>query len=42
MRTSTYDPCLLITDEGQEVFSLTGLQTDDTITIATAAFARRE
>jgi hypothetical protein len=42
MRTSTYDPCLLMTEEGQEVFGLTGLQTDDTITIATANFARRE
>jgi hypothetical protein len=42
MRTSTYDPCLLITDEGQEVFGITGLQTDDTLSIVTPAFARRE
>jgi hypothetical protein len=42
MRTSTYDPCLLITDEGQEVFGITGLQTDDTLSIVTLAFARRE
>lgn len=42
MRTSTYDPCLLITNEGQEVFGITGLQTDDTLSIVTPAFAQRE
>lgn len=42
MRTSTYDPCLLITDEGDTMFGITGLQTDDTISIVTQAFAQRE
>jgi hypothetical protein len=42
MRTSTYDLCLLITDEGQEVFGITGLQTDDILLIVTPAFAQRE
>jgi hypothetical protein len=42
MKTSTYDLCLLITDKGQEMFGLTRLQTDDTLSIATTAFARRE
>jgi hypothetical protein len=42
MRILTYDPCLLITDKGQEVFGITGLQTDDTLLIVTLAFARRE
>jgi hypothetical protein len=42
MKTSSYDPCLLITDEGQDTFGITGLQTDDTLSIVTATFARRE
>jgi hypothetical protein len=42
MKTSSYDPCLLITDEGQDTFGITGLQTDDTLSIVTASFARRE
>jgi hypothetical protein len=42
MKTSSYDPCLLVTDEGQEIFGLTGLQTDDTLSITTTAFSKRE
>jgi hypothetical protein len=42
MKTSTYDPCLLVTDEGQDMFGITGLQTDDTLSIVTEAFAQRE
>jgi hypothetical protein len=38
MRTLTYNLYLLIIDKGQEVFSLTELQIDNTITIATANF----
>jgi len=42
MRNSSYDPCLLITDEGANPFGITGLQTDDTLSIVTPDFARRE
>jgi hypothetical protein len=42
MKTSSYDPCLLVTDKGQETFGLTGLQTDDTLSITTATFSQRE
>lgn len=35
MQTSTYDPCLLLTKDGQECFAITGMQTDDTLTLAT-------
>jgi hypothetical protein len=42
MKTSSYDLCLLIIDEGQDTFGITGLQTDDTLSIVTASFARRE
>lgn len=42
MRVSTYDPCLLITDQGKDTFGITGLQTDDTISIATPEFSKKE
>jgi hypothetical protein len=42
MHVSTYDPCLLITDEGLQTFGITGLQTDDTLSIVTQTFAHRE
>jgi hypothetical protein len=42
MKTSSYDPCLLITNEGQDTFGITGLQTDDTLSISTKSFAQRE
>ena len=42
MKTSTYDPCLLITDEGQSPFGITGMQTDDTLSFVTSDFSTRE
>jgi len=42
METSSYDPCLLITNEHTDTFGITGLQTDDTLSVVTKAFARRE
>ncbi|EED22562.1 conserved hypothetical protein [Talaromyces stipitatus ATCC 10500] len=42
METSTYDPCLLVTKPGAESFGLVGMQTDDTLIIATEKFARGE
>ena len=42
MATSTYDPCLLITNGEPETFGIVGLQTDDTLAIATPAFSRAE
>ncbi|EED18931.1 hypothetical protein TSTA_126390 [Talaromyces stipitatus ATCC 10500] len=40
METSMYNPCLLVTKPGAESFSLVGMQTDDTLIIATEKFAR--
>ena len=42
MQISSYDPCLLITHEGETTFGMTGLQTDDTLSIVTPEFSRRE
>lgn len=42
MATSTYDPCLLITNRGPETFGIVGLQTDDTLAIGTSAFSSAE
>jgi hypothetical protein len=42
MRNSSYDPCLLITDKGANPFGITGLQTDDTLSVVTADFAQQE
>jgi hypothetical protein len=42
MATSTYDPCLLITNGGLEAFGMVGLQTDDTLAIGTSAFSNAE
>jgi hypothetical protein len=42
MATSTYDPCLLITNRGLEAFGMVGLQTDDTLAIGTSAFSTAE
>ena len=42
MQISSYDPCLLITNEGTTTFGLTGLQTDDTLSVVTPTFSRRE
>ncbi|KAF1934571.1 hypothetical protein EJ02DRAFT_490997 [Clathrospora elynae] len=42
MATSTYDPCLLITNGDPEAFGMVGLQTDDTLAVATPAFSSAE
>ena len=42
MHVSSYDPCLLVTQEGKAPFGLTGLQTDDTLSIVTKDFSARE
>ncbi|EDU51549.1 conserved hypothetical protein [Pyrenophora tritici-repentis Pt-1C-BFP] len=42
MATSTYDPCLLITNGRREAFGIVGLQTDDTLAIGTPAFSGAE
>ena len=40
--TSLYDPCLLITDGGQEEFEIVGLQTGDTLAIGMLKFSVAE
>ena len=42
MRTSTYDPCLLISRPENEQFAVVGMQTDDTLGLSTPAFSRLE
>jgi hypothetical protein len=42
MTVSSYDPCLLITQEGENPFGITGLQTDDTLSIVTPSFSAQE
>ncbi|RDI84341.1 hypothetical protein Vi05172_g5620 [Venturia inaequalis] len=42
MRVSSYDPCLLFTTSGRDVFAITGLQTDDTFSFVTEAFSIKE
>ncbi|KAF1939129.1 hypothetical protein EJ02DRAFT_457279, partial [Clathrospora elynae] len=48
MSTSTYDPCLLVTnanadaDADADVFGLVGMQTDDTLMLGTATFLSLE
>ncbi|KAF2708226.1 hypothetical protein K504DRAFT_477647 [Pleomassaria siparia CBS 279.74] len=42
MHVSTYDPCLLCTDKGENPFSITGLQTNNTLSIITQDFLHRE
>ncbi|KAF2471784.1 uncharacterized protein BDR25DRAFT_222077, partial [Lindgomyces ingoldianus] len=39
IKTLLYNLCLLITYKGLIVFSITGLQTDNTLSIVTANFA---
>jgi hypothetical protein len=41
METSSYDPCLLITQPGMP-FGVVGLQTDDTLILATEEFQEKE
>jgi hypothetical protein len=42
MKVSSYDPCLLISHEGNETFGITGMQTDDTLSVVTPQFSQRE
>jgi hypothetical protein len=42
MSTSTYDPCLLVTNGNADAFGLVGMQTDDTLMLGTAAFSSLE
>ena len=42
MLTLTYNLCLLITDKGLNLFSITRLQTDNTLSVITLDFAQRE
>jgi hypothetical protein len=42
MSTSTYDPCLLITNRNADAFGLVGMQTDDTLMLGTAEFSSLE
>ncbi len=39
---SLYNPCLLFTKAGTEVFAITGMQTDNTLSFATLAFSAKE
>lgn len=41
MKTSTYDPCFLITDT-DESFGIVGMQVDDTLLLADEKFAQLE
>lgn len=41
MRNSTYDPCLMISTK-KNLFAIIGMQTDDTLSLATEAFAALE
>ncbi|KAF7565969.1 hypothetical protein PtrM4_054030 [Pyrenophora tritici-repentis] len=43
MSTSTYDPCLLITNsDDADIFGIVGMQTDDTLMLGTPAFSSLE
>ena len=42
MSTSTFDPCLMITNHGPTTFGMIGMQTDDTLILATPAFSTTE
>ena len=42
MTTSTYDPCLLMTTKSSRYFGVVGMQTDDTLGMTDAAFAKQE
>src|SRR5436305_10836267 len=41
MVTSTYDPCLLVSTK-KDTFGVVGMQTDDTLILASTAFAELE
>ena len=38
MSTSTYDLCLLVTNSDADLFSIVGMQTNNTLMLRTAAF----
>jgi len=42
MRTSTFDPCLLVTKDQDGPFGLVGMQTDDTLILGDQAFVELE
>ena len=43
MTTSSFDPCLLITNQtGKDGFGIVGMQTDDTLILSTATFSAKE
>ena len=42
MEASTYDPCLLFTNSDPAAFGIVGIQTDDTLILATEAFLSKE
>ncbi|KAI0995299.1 hypothetical protein K3495_g12883 [Podosphaera aphanis] len=42
MKTSTYDPCLLYSNNSEGDFGIVGLQTDETIFLANGSFATKE
>ena len=42
METSTYDPCLLITQPTASGFGIVGMQTDDTLSLSDKVFADKE
>jgi hypothetical protein len=42
MVVSTYDPCLLITTTTTEAFAVVGMQTDDTLMLASNEFSQKE
>jgi len=42
MSTSTYDPCLLITNNSATAFGIVGMQTDDTLMLGTTEFSSLE
>jgi hypothetical protein len=42
MQVSSYDPCLLFTNDRPDNFAITGMQTDDTLTFATPSFSKKE
>jgi hypothetical protein len=42
MSTSTYDPCLLVTNRDADAFRLVSMQTNDTLMLRTATFSSLE
>ena len=42
MQTSTFDPCLLVSNGTAESFGMVGMQTDDTLILATPEFSAME